>query len=375
MLGPLMPEILSRYGLNLAAGSGVVSIQNISGLIAVVVCGLFGDRWNKYSYLGLGALMFVLSLLGTPLAPTYSILLAIFFVFGMGSRGLDALSNAVISDVHGDRRSLFLNLLHTFFGIGAFLGPMFVYFSLNNGMEWNRTFFFLGIIAFLFFLAYLFVVIRGRKNNELSSGSGTAKTGTGNPTGSGLAYVFARGRMWVLGLLMFLHMGVLGVLITWLPLFAGKSAGAGGFLSSFTLSALWVGIIFSRLLLSRLAGRFGEILLIRWGAVIPLLLYVPAIVIGNPVLLAVSAFFTGLLAGYTIPFLVSVGCGWFPEKSAAVTSMLFVFGYLSVGLYPRISGMLGDSYGLAAAMLLVAASQIVLFGISWLLPGRERRAG
>jgi hypothetical protein len=102
-----------------------------------------------------------------------------------------------------------------------------------------------------------------------------------------------------------------------------------------------------------------------------LVIFVPALISGNSAMLTVGAGFMGLLIGFTIPYLMSVGCGWFPDKSAAVTSMLFIFGYLSVAAYPWASGLLGDRYGLIAAMMLVVVSQIVLFGVSWLLPGRE----
>lgn len=365
MIGPLMPSLLKRYGLKLAEGGSIVSIQNISGLAAVLFCGLFGDRLNKKVFVGLGLGLFMLSLLGIGLSPNFGLLMAIFFVFGIGTKTFDTLSNALISDLHREKRSLYLNLLHTFFGVGAFLGPMFVYSLSRAGLSWDRSFLYLGYFVAAALVLYTIIAISRHENTVAGEKNESVAS-------IGLASVFTHPRMWVLGFTIFIHMGVLGVLITWLPLFTSGSTGAGAFMSSFALSALWIGIIISRSLISRLSQKLGEIFMIRWGSLISLLIFVPALVIGNALLLTIASGFMGLFIGFTIPFLMSVGCGWYPDKSAAVTSMLFIFGYFSVAAFPWASGLLGDRYGLIAAMSLVAVSQIVLFCITWFLPGRMK---
>ncbi len=367
MIGPLMPHLLERYGLKLAEGGTIVSIQNLSGLIAIIFCGLFGDRLDKKFFVGLSVGLFTVSLLGIGLAPNFPLLMAIFFVFGIGSRAFDTLSNALISDLHGDRRSQVLNVLHTFFGIGAFLGPLFVFTVTDAGISWDKTFLYLGYLTAALFLGYILIVLSGAKKE---AGGAAVKSGDG----IGLASIFTHSRMWVLGFILFIHMGVLGVLITWLPLFASGSTDAGAFMSSFALSVFWIGIILSRILLSRLSVHFGEVFMIRWGSLLSVLIFTPALVLGDAVILTIGTGIMGLFVGFTIPYLMSLGCGWYPDKSAAVTSMLFIFGFISVAAYPWASGLLGDHYGLIAAMSLVVVSQVVLFGVTWFLPGRERPA-
>ncbi len=97
MVGPLMPDLLKQYGLTMAEGGTIFSIQSISGLISVILCGLFGDRLDKKFFVGLSVGLFAVSLLGIGLAPNFPLLMAIFFVFGIGSRAFDTLSNALIS--------------------------------------------------------------------------------------------------------------------------------------------------------------------------------------------------------------------------------------------------------------------------------------
>ncbi len=189
-----------------------------------------------------------------------------------------------------------------------------------------------------------------------------------------VARVVFQGRMWVLGCIIFIHMGVQGVLITWLPLFTSGSMAGGTFISNFALSVFWIGVILSRSVLSTLALRFGEITLIRWGNLAAIVSFVPALLIGNAVVLTVSSGLVGLFIGFTIPFVMSVGCGWYPEKSAAVTSMLLVFGFFSIGAFPWLSGLLGDAFGLMAAMILIVVSLSILFAVTWLLPGKQTAA-
>ena len=364
MIGPLMPELLRRYGLKLAEGGTIVSIQSISGLVAIIFCGLFGDRINKKAFIAIGIGLFMISLLGIGTAPPFGLLMAIFFVFGIGTRTFDTLSNALISDIHGEKRSLFLNLLHTFFGLGAFLGPLFVFYLTDREVSWNKTFLYLGFTAIVIFVSYLAVLVMGGKK----SGGSEVKSSRGS---IGLASLFTHPRTWILGFIIFIHMGVQIVLNTWMPLFAAASTDSGAFMSSFALSAFWIGIILSRSLVSRLSGRFGEIFMIRWGGLLSLTVFIPALFLGDALLLTLGTGVMGLFIGFTIPYLMSIGCGWYPEKSAAVTSMLLIFGYFSVAVYPWISGLLGDRFGLIAAMILVIVSQLALFGVTWFLPGRE----
>ena len=131
--------------------------------------------------------------------------------------------------------------------------------------------------------------------------------------------------MWILGFIIFIHMGVQIVLNTWMPLFAAASTDSGAFMSSFALSAFWIGIILSRSLVSRLSGRFGEIFMIRWGGLLSLTVFIPALFLGDALLLTLGTGVMGLFIGFTIPYLMSIGCGWYPENSAAVTSMLLSF--------------------------------------------------
>ncbi len=364
MIGPLMPALLQRYGLKMAEGGTIVSIQNISGLAAVIFCGLFGDRLNKKGFIAIGIGLFTVTLLGVGTAPSFGLLMAIFFVFGIGTRIFDTLSNALMSDIHGEKRSLYLNLLHTFFGIGAFLGPLFVYYLTDSGVSWNKTFLYLGFASIVIFVSYLAVLMTGSKKSGGEDVNSPEKS-------IGLYALFTRPLMWILGLIIFIHMGVQGVLNTWMPLFADSSMDSNAFMSSFALSSFWIGIILSRSLVSRLSERFGEIFMIRWGGLLSLAVFIPALFLGDALLLILGTGFLGLFIGFTIPYVMSIGCGWYPEKSAAVTSMLLIFGYLSVAVYPWVSGLLGDRFGLIAAMILVIASQLVLFVVTWFLPGRR----
>lgn len=366
MIGPLMPEVLDRFSLSMAAGGGIVSVQNLAGLAAILICGMFGDRWNKGAVMVLGIFLFAVSLIGIGWAGSYSAIIILFILLGLGSRGFDTLSNALISDLYGERRSLYLNLLHTFFGVGAFLGPMFVLGISRFGWSWEVTFAALGLASAVIFPVFLLIILR-MPGGRLPENRVPAAESGAESTGRGILSLLRHRDIWVLGAVMFLHMGTLGVLITWMPLFAAQTVGSGRFLSALSLSLAWLGIIISRSLVSRLSGRLGEIPMIRWGGFLSALVFGAALVSGSPILITFGSLMTGIGIGFTIPFVMSVGCRRFPRDSAAVTSLMFVFGYLSVVVYPWMSGMLGDTLGLQSAMLPVPASQLVLFALTWMI--------
>lgn len=80
-----------------------------------------------------------------PLAASLVILMVIFFVLGMANGGLDVCSNPMLVWIYRDRANPYLNALHFFFGIGAFLAPLLIAQSLMMGWEIRGAFWLLAL--------------------------------------------------------------------------------------------------------------------------------------------------------------------------------------------------------------------------------------
>ena len=157
MIGPMMPHIIDEYGLRLSQGGLILTFQSIGGILAIIIGGIIADAVKKpllilASYLSFGLALFIVGYISS-----FPVLLVIFFIFGAGTRISDTVLNAYVSDIHTARRGVFLNLLHTFFGVGALLGPIYARYLLEQGMPWNRVFSFLGL-ACIFIIIFMPIV-------------------------------------------------------------------------------------------------------------------------------------------------------------------------------------------------------------------------
>jgi FHS family Na+ dependent glucose MFS transporter 1 len=82
-----------------------------------------------------------------PLAASLWILLAIVFVLGLGKGALDVGCNLLLQWVHGRKAGPFLNGLHFCFGVGSFIGPLILAFSLKSTAEIYWVFWTIALLS------------------------------------------------------------------------------------------------------------------------------------------------------------------------------------------------------------------------------------
>lgn len=74
----------------------------------------------------------------------FSVILFLYFVQGLGFGGIDTLANCVLPELWGTRVQPWMQSLHSFFGIGAVIGP-----SLVGGLGFHNAFILLAIISII----------------------------------------------------------------------------------------------------------------------------------------------------------------------------------------------------------------------------------
>jgi FHS family Na+ dependent glucose MFS transporter 1 len=93
-------------------------------------------------------LLMILMGIGIPLAPVYFLLLVIIFLFGIGQGLVDVGANINLLWVYQSRVGPYMNGMHFFFGLGAFLSPIIVHKVL--GMSNGQITWAFWVIAILF---------------------------------------------------------------------------------------------------------------------------------------------------------------------------------------------------------------------------------
>lgn len=344
MIGTLLPELIGSFGLTMARGGLIVTLQNLGGLGAALAGSLLADRGHKPTLTAVAFLFMAAAVFSIGFAASYPMVLVLFFLSGIAVRLLDTMLNAYLGDLRSERRGMYMNLLHMFFGIGAFAGPLWARLLLSGGMRWTGVYITTGLVCAAvsipgLLMAGRFPVGRAASNRPAGGPADTVKM-LANPS---ILFVCAALLLYVMH-----QMGM----TAWLPHYLGSRLGLSPGLSSFGLSLYWIGIIASRLLASRIPDTVSPPVLIAGGAAAGGLLLTAGLLSSSPALFLVSAVLAGILTGAVIPLTLVVAHGWYPERTGSVTSLFFVFMMGGRLMSPWLIGTIGDSAGLEIGMLL-----------------------
>lgn len=359
MFGTLLPELMRVFILSMSKGGLIVTMQSIGGLMVALAGVGLGDRIRKgpaiiVAFGGLG-----LSLIATGAAGSYWIVLVAFFCAGLCQRLLDTMLNALVGDVHTGRRGFYMNILHLFFGIGAFAGPLVARAMLNAGIAWSGVYVLVGSV-YLIAVVPGFAILRQSGTPGGSAGADRSWSLMSRPALFGLGFC-----------LLFYVMHQSGV-SSWFPFFFESELGADADLASAALSVYWVGIILSRLLASWVSQRVRPSALVVGGTLIGGLVLLLGLVVGGGLFITMTAFATGVLTGCIIPLSLVVAHDWYHQNTGSVTSFLAFFMLAGRLFAPWVMGKLGDVLSLGSSMYVTVAA-LLLCAVSMILAQTAHR--
>jgi FHS family Na+ dependent glucose MFS transporter 1 len=130
-MGPTLPYLAQHTGSRLSEISFLFTARALGYLLGSLVSGRLYDRLPGHRVLA-GVLLLMAAMMA--IVPTVSVLwlLAIvLLILGLGEGGLDVGGNALLVWVYQDRVSPFMNALHFFFGLGAFVSPIIIAFAIQ----------------------------------------------------------------------------------------------------------------------------------------------------------------------------------------------------------------------------------------------------
>lgn len=125
-LGPTLPALAKHTGTDLKEISFLFTARSLGYLFGSLVGGRLFDRlpghWVMAGFIVLAAGMMAL----VPLMPLLWLLTAVLFISGVAQAGVDVGGNTMLVWVHQGNVGPFMNGLHFFFGVGAFLSPIII---------------------------------------------------------------------------------------------------------------------------------------------------------------------------------------------------------------------------------------------------------
>ncbi len=125
-LGPTLPALAEQTRSSLSQISALFVARSLGYLAGSLLGGRLYDRIPGHPVMG-GGLLLMAGMMGlAPVVPHLWMLVAAILALGLAEGALDVGGNTLVVWVHGDRVGPFMNALHFFFGLGAFLSPLII---------------------------------------------------------------------------------------------------------------------------------------------------------------------------------------------------------------------------------------------------------
>lgn len=240
-IGTVFNELAIQTNSTLTAVGGIITFLFLGSLLAQIVAGPLTDRFGHSNILVSALIILGLGIIGFSFAHSLPVMLALVFVAGIGQGGVDIGTNLVVSDAAPGNNTSALNLLHFFFGLGAFIGPALIGFAIastGSGLLVHRLT--AGALVLLGITIYFLL-------RDIQSKPAQALA-PGGEKGSGFRIYFTP-LLWLFGLLMVVYVGLEFGLGSWITNYMTLTTGVALEYGALTTSVFW-----GALALGRLAG-------------------------------------------------------------------------------------------------------------------------
>jgi MFS transporter, FSR family, fosmidomycin resistance protein len=363
----LMPTLRAKFGLSYTQVSLLGLTLDYVAAVIEPINGLLIDVWRRPWLMAWGAAGIGLATAVMGLAPTFLILLAGFFIYGMASGPLAHTADVVLVEAYPEAPDRIYARATVIDTMGALLSPLLVSLVFWLGMEWRWLLVGLGLSG----LIYALIILRTRfprpANGHYQSGQSTRQALRQNIR----AVLASRAALsWLLFL--FVHAvseAPLQFTTIWLREAVGMSQALIGLYEALAMAVSMVSLLF----LDRwLAGRGHRRVLLTAGLALLLLfpawLWLPGI--WPRFVLAVPLNF--LLAVFW-PIGKAQSLASVPGRGGTITAVQSLTGFVPI---PLLFGLLAEWITLTWAMYWVFTAAIaVLLLLAWRMPPAGRSEG
>jgi MFS transporter, FHS family, Na+ dependent glucose transporter 1 len=315
--GPTLPVLAAQTQTRLGSMGWMFMAGAVGYTVGTALGGRIFDRLRGHPIMGLAQLTVAALMAFIPIVPWLWLLLVVVVVKGVAGGILNTGVNTLLTWTHGEKTSPYMNALHFFFGLGAFLSPFLVaqVINIEGGYRW--AYWGLAVFAALVGLRILSMPGSPQPQHHTDELETSAKTAIPYP----LVIMAA--------LFLFFYVGAEITFGGWIYTYAVNLALATAAGAAYLTSGFWLSFTIGRLLSIPAATRFKP------EQIVPLALAGCLVILGLGILIPGSSM---------LIWLVSLGLGFF---MAPIWPTGFTLAGQSLKLTAKASSiiLLGDSFG------------------------------
>ena len=353
ILAPLLPLLILRLDLSLAAAGTLKMLYQLAASVAQVGFGQLADRWRPRLLVIVGPVLSVtiLSFVGT--ATSTLMLGAILVLGGLGGAAFHPPAAALAHRLGGDRPGLSMSVYITGGTLGFALGPlMFAPFAERFGLGWTPLLAVPGLVVIGFFISR---VPRFESTHAASAGLRGLRP-----------YAFPLTMLYLI--VVFRTMTAIAF-STFLPVMLvrrGLGVGEAGAIVAGYLFASGVGGFFG----GPAADRWGPRAVIAWSLAlsVPFLFFVTSL---HGVPFVVVLMLGGFFLQSTLPVNVMFGQAIAPVSAATVSSLMMGFAWGTGGMTVPLTGYVADRVGIESTLTALSLVPLLAADLSLPLPKKK----
>jgi len=327
--------------------------------VGILFSGPLADRWGAKLFAVAGLVLVSLGLVVTATATSYAALLVGASVTGLGAGIIDMVLSPIVSALQPHRRSAALNVLHSFYCVGAVLTTVLGYIAIRCGIGWRWVCLVMTLFPALVALGLMRVSIPPVV--EAGQARQPARTLLRSPY-----FLIAFLAMFLAGAT---ELGI----AQWLPAFAELHLGFEKQTSALTLSMFLVAMAVGRLWCARLVHRFPVFHLMIAGCIFAVVLYGVGCFATNRYVAITACIGVGLAVSLLWPSMLGVTADQFPHGGATMFGLMAAAGNASGFAVPWLIGIVAGYSHLGVGLLVGAVCPLILvFLLLWMRGHRPR---
>lgn len=344
-----IPAIKQQLGLN-AGELGLVLMGGPIGLVlAMPLTGWLIARWGSRPVLTWAAMSNCAALPLLALAPNGWALGLALFVFGFANAAMDIAMNAQAVEVEKRHTRPIMSSFHALFSLGGLVGAALGGAAAAGGLAPLPFFAWTALVMGLLMLAATRYLLEVR------------------PAASGPRFVWPRGALLGLGLIVFCTGLGEGAVADWSAVFMKHEMGTSEAVAALAFSAFSVAMVVGRLSGDALIHRFGPVTMARAGGLLAASGFITTLVTNRPEVAMLGFVLIGL--GYCTLFpLVFSAAGRVPGVQPGVAlASVATLGYLGFLSGPPLIGLVAQVTSLRVSFMAVAGLAVLISLLAGLL--------
>ncbi len=355
IIGAIMPLILTDFNIGYDKGGMLLSFQSIGNLLASFLGGIIPVYYGRKNTIVALSSMTAIGFGGMIITKSPLFLLLPFFLTGIGRGSVTNIGNTIVNDV-GEGRPGPLNILHTFFAVGAFMAPFFASWSLSMGLSWRFVLGVVSVLAIIMVLVFLTMEIDNTRVKKQKNGKDEGKRKEQNMSLDFLKNV----DFYLSSGILFFYVGVEYAVNGWIVTYLKDTGIMSTSLAQRVLSILWIVIIFGRLFIAYISKYVDKKTILLTSSIGTMFFFTLFIMSSSIWAIVVCILGLGFCLSGLYPTTVSNVGGVLKGSGLAMGTLLGVAGLGGI-LMPYITGAVAEKVGIAGGMIAIGVAVVLMF--------------